>query len=218
MDNPIFDFSVLRHTAYRITVLGGFPIRVMVGAGPFLLPLMFQIGFGMSPIASGVLTIASAAGALSTRGLMMRTIRVIGFRKVLITAAAASGAFYIVYGLFTPQLPRALMFAVMAVGGLFTSATLVALSTLGFTEIPRERTGHATALATMAQQLATAVGVVLGASLLSFFSFVHGNPVGHLQAADFAPTFAAVALLGFASANAFRKFSPQEGDELRGAA
>ena len=216
LEHPILDFGVLRFATYRITVLGGFPIRVAIGAAPFLLPLMLQIGFGLSPLESGVLTMAMALGALSTRAAIAPVIRVMGFRPLLIASAALAGLFYAAYGLFTPETSRPLMFCALLLGGICTSVTMVTLNTLGYSDIPAARTGHATAMSAMAQQLSTAVGVVLGASLVSFFSFVHGGGAGTLRAADFPPAFAAVALLAILSALAFRRLRPEDGDELRG--
>ena len=56
MASPVLDFTLMRFSTLRATVLGGFLFRLGVGAMPFLLPLLMQIGFGLSPFRSGLVT------------------------------------------------------------------------------------------------------------------------------------------------------------------
>lgn len=213
--HPILDFGVLRFATFRMTVLGAFPLRVAVGAAPFLLPIMLQVGFGFTPVESGVLTMAMAIGALATRAAVGQVIRLLGFRLLLIVSATLAGGFYAAYGFFSPATPQPLIFLVLLLGGLCTSMTLVALNSLGYTEIPAPLTSHATAMSAMGQQLSVAGGVVFGSSLLAVSSALHGREAGHLAAADFTPVFAALAALSLASALAFRRLDSEAGAESR---
>ena len=85
--HPLIDLAILRHRTFRLSVFGGLPLRIAIGAAPFLLPLMLQLGFGLSPLASGMLTMATSVGALGTRVVMAQAIRRFGFRSLLIGAA-----------------------------------------------------------------------------------------------------------------------------------
>lgn len=214
-DEPVLDFGILRHRTLRASIVGGMPLRVAVGASPFLLPLLFQLGFGLSPLQSGLITMGTAVGSLATRAVMTRVIRRLGFRRLLMVAAAVTSGFYAVYGLFTPATPHAAIFAALIVGGLFNSMALVAVSTLGFSEIPVRRTAHATAMASMAQQLSVALGVVLAAALVRFTSLLHGGDPAQLGARDFPPAFFAIAAMTLLSFAAFRRLPEEIGDELR---
>lgn len=100
---PLIDFGILRHSAYRAAIVGGAPLRVAIGASPFLLPLMLQIGFGLSPLASGGLTVATAIGSIATRAVMTRAIRATGFRSLLVCATCMSSLFCFGCGLFRPD-------------------------------------------------------------------------------------------------------------------
>ncbi|MBL8583111.1 MAG: MFS transporter, partial [Rhizobiaceae bacterium] len=91
--DPILDLRLLRNPVFRAAIVGGTIYRVGVGATPFLLPLLFQLGFGMTPFQSGLLTFASAAGALSMKLFAPATLRRGGFRTVLIGAAVLSAVF-----------------------------------------------------------------------------------------------------------------------------
>jgi EmrB/QacA subfamily drug resistance transporter len=212
---PLIDIAILRYPTYRAAVLGGMPLRIAIGASPFLLPLMLQLGFGLSPLKSGLLTVATAIGSLSTRAVMVRMIRAVGFRSLLLGATFMTSLFYASYGLFRPSTPHVLMFGVMLLGGLCNSMAMVTLNTLGYSEIPRPRMSHATALSSMAQQLSLSLGVVMGASLLTLTSLLRGGDAAHLQAGDFSPAFVAIGTMTMLSVLAFSRLRKEEGEELR---
>jgi len=213
--HPLIDLAILRHRTFRLSVFGGLPLRIAIGAAPFLLPLMLQLGFGLSPLASGMLTMATSVGALGTRVVMAQAIQRFGFRSLLIGAAVLSSLFYLGYSLFTPATPHLLLFVVLMLSGLVTSMCMICLGTLGFSEIPASRMSHATALSTMAQQVSLSFGVVLGAALLGAASFWHGGNGTDLQAGDFSPAFIVLGLVNVLSLWWFVRLDPQEGAQMR---
>ena len=215
MAAPLVNFSVLRFPTYFASIVGGTPLRIAIGATPFLLPLMFQLGFGLSPLDSGLLTVATALGALATRGVMGHAIHRFGFRPLLVAATALAGVLSMSYGLFKPETPHVVMFFAMLLGGLVTSMAMVSLQTLGFSEIPKPLMSHATTLSTMSQQLAITFGVVLGASLVSAASWWHGGDAAHLTAADFSPAFFIAGLITLMSLFFFVRLDPEHGEGMR---
>lgn len=214
-EHPLIDLRILRLSTFRTNVLGGALLRVAIGAAPFLLPLMLQLGFGLSPLVSGTITVATAVGALSTRLVMRRLIGWLGFKQLLIGASVITSLFYMSYSLFTPNTPLALMFAVLMLGGLVNSMCLVSLGTLGFSEIPKSRMSHATTLSTMSQQLSISVGVVLGASLVHFTAWWLGHDSSAPQAEDFSPAFVAIGMLTLLSVLSFRTLRADAGADMR---
>lgn len=214
-EHPLIDLAILRHRTFRLSVFGGLPLRIGIGAVPFLLPLMLQLGFGLSPLASGTLTVATAVGALGTRVVMTQTIRRFGFRNLLMGATALSSLFYLGYSQFTPGTPHLLLFVVLMLGGLVTSMCMICLGTLGFSEIPAPRMSHATALSAMAQQVSLSFGVVLGAALLAAASFWHGGNGIDLQPGDFSPAFIVVGLVNVLSLWWFVRLDPHAGAQMR---
>jgi MFS family permease len=214
-EHPIIDLSILRFRTFRTNVVGAMPMRIAIGAAPFLLPLMLQLGFGLSPLESGTLTVATAIGALATRAVMKQAIERHGFRPLLVGATVLGSLFYMSYSLFTPSTSHLLMFCTLMLGGLINSLCMVALGTLGFSEIPKPRMSHATALSTMVQQLTLSFGVVLGASMVGAVSWWHGGDGIHLQAGDFSPVFVLVGMLTMLSLFSFLRLDPNEGAELR---
>lgn len=202
---PLIDFKVFRFVAYRTSMLGGAALRMAIGATPFLLPLLFQVGFGMSPLQAGFITMATAVGSLGTRGAVTTAVKRLGYRRLLVMSGTAASVFYGAYALFTPATPRIVIFFVLLLAGISNAMTLVTLATIGFVGIPRNRMGHATALATMTQQLSVTLGVTLAASLVELTHWLHGGPAGELSPQEFRPALLAIALLPALSAWAFAR-------------
>lgn len=212
---PILDLGVVRHRTYFTSLVGGAPLRIAVGASPFLLPLMLQLGFGMTPLESGMLTVATAVGALATRVIMRQVIRRAGFRTLLLGTTVCTSLSYAAYSLFTPQTPHWLIFITLMLGGLINSMGLVSLQTLGFSAIPKPGMPHATTLMSMAQQVTQSVGVTLGAGLVALAAWWRGGDSHHLQAHDFSPAYVVIGLMTMVSLVFFLRLRPDEGAELR---
>jgi len=214
---PLIDLGILRFRTYRTSILGGTPLRIAIGASPFLLPLMLQLGFGLSPLASGSLTMATALGSLATRTMVARAIRTIGFRGLIIGATLLTSLYYLACGRFEPTTPHAQIFVTLMFGGLVNSMAMVALQTLGFSQIPKPRLSHAATLNSMAQQLSLSLGVTLGAALLALAARWHGHgPADGLRAADFSPAFGFIGAMTLLSLLSFSRLSKDEGSELAG--
>jgi MFS family permease len=210
--NPALDLTLFRQTTFRASVVGGFIFRIGIGALPFLLPLMLQVGFGMSPFESGLITFASALGALGMKMAASTILRRFGFRTVLVTNALVSAAFLAVCASFTQTTPVAAMLVLLLVGGFFRSLQFTSVNTLAYAEIDTARVSRATALVSVAQQLAISAGVALGALAVEITVAVRGHPT--LEAADFQPAFLAVALISAMSVFIFVSLSPNAGAEL----
>ena len=103
--DPLLDFGLLREPTFAVSVLAGSLFRVGVGAIPFLLPLMLQIGFGQSAAESGLVTFSAAIGAVAMKTAAQRALRAFGFRTVLVWNAVLGSVALGVVGLFRPDWP-----------------------------------------------------------------------------------------------------------------
>src|SRR5205085_1597776 len=74
---PVLDLELLQIKTFRIGTLTGGICRVGLDATPFLLPLFFQIGFGLSPVRAGLLSFSSTLGAMFVRSFSGAALRVI---------------------------------------------------------------------------------------------------------------------------------------------
>jgi len=212
--HPLLDLTLFGIPTFRIAVGGGLMFRIGMGALPFLLPLMLQLGFGMTAFASGMLTFASAAGALIMKMTAQPILRWLGFRLTLFWNALISSAFLFIYAALRPGTPDLLILALLLAGGFFRSLQFTGLNTLAFADIVPVRMSRATSLSSTAQQLSMSMGVATGAALLHATLAVRGT--GDLAADDFWPAFVALGVLTVGSAALFARLAPDAGAELTG--
>ncbi len=212
--DAILDLSLLKTPTFFAGVVGGFIFRIGVGAIPFLLPLMLQIGFGLSPFASGSLTFAAAAGAMAMKFSASAIIRRFGFRRVLIVNAIVSGLFLASYGLFTEATPQWLIFALLLVGGFFRSLEFTALNAIGYADIDQAKMSRATSFSGVAQQMSQTTGVAAGAAAVEIVQSAYGDQ--SLTTRDFGWAFFIIALISMGSVLIFARLSPNAGAEVSG--
>jgi MFS family permease len=181
---------------------------------PFLLPLMLQLGFGLTPFQSGLLTLSGAVGAIVMKTIVGSIVRQFGFRRVLIVNAVICGLFLMANALFTPATPHWLILALLLAGGLFRSLQFTAVNTMGYADIPDTRMSQATSLSSTAQQLSVSIGVGLGALILHLTVTMRGGTA--LAADDFWPAFVIVALISMVSALVFLPLPADAGASVSG--
>ncbi len=211
--NRILDLGLFQYVTFRATTVGGTLFRVGIGALPFLLPLMFQLGFGLTAFSSGLLTFTSAAGAMFMKMSAAPIIRAFGFRRVLIANTFIATSFIFSYALFKPDTPHALVIAALLAGGFFRSLQFTSLQTIAYAEILPTQMSQATTMVSVAQQLALSLGVGCGAMFLHLTLWWTG---GALSAGSFAPAFVGVALLSVMSLPFFLALPLNAGEEISG--
>ena len=99
------------------------PLRIAVGASPFLLPLMFQLAFGLTPFQSGMITFVTAIGAIGMKFATAWIFRNFGFRRVLIAGSLVAAGTIAINGLFTPTTPYVVMILIILAGGFIRSCS-----------------------------------------------------------------------------------------------
>jgi EmrB/QacA subfamily drug resistance transporter len=212
--SPVLDFSLLRLSTLRASIVGGFMFRLGIGALPFLLPLLMQIGFGLTPFQSGLVTFASSAGAMGMKALAARIIRTFGFRNMMTINAVVSAFFLGACALFTVTTPLLLIMIILVVGGFFRSLQFTSLNTIAYADIQTPSMSRATTLSSVAQQLWLSAGVAVGAfSVETTMWFRH---MTELDATVFAPAFVVVSIISAASAYFFWQMPDDAGHEISG--
>ena len=211
---PIIDLALLRIPTFMVATVGGSLFRIGIGALPFLLPLMLQLTFGLTPFASGLLTFASAAGAMTMKMTAAPIIRAVGFRRTLIGNAIISSLFLFANGWFRPSTPHAVIFVTLLIGGFFRSLQFTSTNTLAFADVPPAMMSRATSFTSMAQQLSISLGVGLSALLLHIMlTLRHADT---LAPGDFMLAFAVVGVVALLPVGLFTRLSPEAGAELSG--
>jgi EmrB/QacA subfamily drug resistance transporter len=204
--DPVLDLDLLRIRTFRIgTVTGGF-CRVGLDAAPFMLPLLFQIGFGMSALQSGLLTFSSSVGAMGVRTLAGPLLRVFGFRRLLAGTACLAAAITAACGLLEATTPVWLIVLIILLSGCIRSVQYLALNAVIYADMPGSLLSKGTSVAGVAQQVARGFGVAVGAALLA----VIAGPT-KVTVADFRLAFFLIGLIPLVAAVGFLRLAPGDG-------
>lgn len=214
IENPVLKLSLLKFQTFRVAVLGGSLFRVGIGSIPFLLPLMLQVGFGLNPLQSGMLTFIAALGSLFTKTVATRVLRLTGFKQLLIINAFIASAFLAAQGFFTAGTPHWIILMVLFVGGCFRSMQFTSLNALAFADVSKRDMSYATSFSAMIQQLSLSFGVSIGAFGLEISQYLRGGT--DILASDFLPAFLLVATVSALSALTFMGLRPDAGAEMSG--
>ncbi len=195
--NPLFDLGVFSTRTFRAMATGGFAYRLTISSVPFLLPLMFQAGFGWSPLHAGAMVAAVFIGNIGIKPATTPLIRRFGFKAMLVFASVASAATFALCALLTPETPEPLTFALLVCSGAFRSIGFSAYASVQYADIaPAQLTSANTVSATLVQ-LAAAAGIAVGALLIRLFDGLGTFP--HDAAGPFRGAFLAMAVLMLAS-------------------
>ncbi len=211
---PILDLTLLRDRTYAVSVAAGSLSRITQGAQPFLLPLMMQLAFGMSPAESGLLTFATACGAMAMKAFARPILRRFGFRSALIWNGLFSSLLYACCAAFRQGWPHWTLFAVLAVCGFSMSLQFTAYNTVAYDTIPPERTAAANSFYTTFQQLTLSFGICTGALALTVSRTLAGH--AHATIGDFSAAFLIVTAISLLSAPICLAYPRHAGDEMSG--
>ena len=212
--SPVIDLSLMRIQTFRAALVGSAVFRIGIDGLPFLMPVLLQLGFGLSPLSSGLLTFATYAGAMTMKTTATPIIRAFGFRQILMTNAVVCAAFMMSYGLFRPATPHVLIFAALLAGGFFRSLQVTGTNTLVFADVPAAQMSRATSFVSMAQQLAISLGIGFSAAMLHIVHVLRGGEA--LAVADFTPIFVANGCIALAAILSFVPLPGSAGAELSG--
>ncbi|WP_338723155.1 MFS transporter [Devosia sp. XK-2] len=210
---PLLDPRLFRHKLFRSSITGGSLFRIGVGAMPFLLPLMLQLGFGLNPFQSGAITFISAIGAIISKFMVEKIFARFGFPRVLGFAAVLGGVLLAAQGLFTADTPPALMMAILLAGGVLRSIFFTGSNAIGYADISDEEASQATAIVAVAQQLSVAFGVAVAGAILEVTSTLSG---GHLTLLNFQIAFFTVGGLSALAGLVYFRLPHDAGNNVSG--
>jgi EmrB/QacA subfamily drug resistance transporter len=211
---PILDLSLLRLPTFRASIFGGFLFRLGIGALPFLLPLLLQVGFKLTPFQSGLITFTAALGAMFMKAAVASVLRRFGYRNVLVYNALISSAFLAACATFVQGMPFAAMVAILLSGGFFRSLQFTSINTIAYAEIAPAKMSRATSMVAAAQQLSLSTGVAVGALVVEFMVRLRQSTTISIN--DFPPAFLFVSLLSASAVLIFARLPRDAGAELSG--
>jgi EmrB/QacA subfamily drug resistance transporter len=213
--SPLVRLATLRVRTFVVgCVSGGSVSRAAIGATPFLLPLMFEVGFGLSPATAGLLLLVYMAANLAMKAITNPILRRFGMRTVLIANCAIAALGIAACSLISPALPRALSGLILVLAGASRSMQLTSITYVTFADIEPEDRSDASVISSLAQQISMGLGVSLGALMLNFSRAL--RHAASLGLADFRVAFVAAGALCALSILSYRRLAANAGAEISG--
>ncbi|QET66900.1 MFS transporter [Citrobacter werkmanii] len=193
---PMIRLDAMSVPTFRVTMYGGSLFRASISAVPFLLPLMFQVGFGMNAFHAGSLVLAVFVGNLTIKPATTPLIRWLGFKKLLLINGALNVLALLACALITPQTPVWVILLVLYLGGVFRSIQFTGVSTLAFADVPASQMSYANTLFSTATQLAVGLGISLAAIGIRIGAEVsQWLALGNIPGISFRLAFVAIAII-----------------------
>jgi EmrB/QacA subfamily drug resistance transporter len=214
---PLLRLGLLKIRTLRIGVTGNLVTRIGVGGLPFLLPLLYQIGLGYTPLQSGLLIMPQSVTAMALKVAVPRILTRFGYRRVLLVNTVLIGAFIALFALIRPGTPLWLIVLQSCFYGFFSSLQYTSMNTLVYADIPEGDTSQASTIVSTVQQMSMSFGVATASLVAAFFipEQLRGHPAELLLGLQRA--FVCMGFLTALSALVFRELRGDDGDKLSGA-
>ena len=175
--HPLLRLGLLRIRSFRVAVSGNLFTRLGIGGIPFLLPLLYQVGLGFSPIQSGLLIMPQAVAAMSLKLTMPHILRKFGFRRVLIANTITLGLMIFLFSTIDAATPVWLIVVLAFAYGFLTSLQYTSMNTLAYADVSAREASGASTIASTVQQMAVSFGVATASLAAALFvpDRVHAN-------------------------------------------
>jgi EmrB/QacA subfamily drug resistance transporter len=213
--HPLVDLYALRYKSFALTVWGGTLFRASIGAIPFLLPLLFQIGFGLNAFISGLLVLSVFAGNIVMKIFTTRTLNRFGFRRVLLVNGFLNAAVLLACALISPETPVPVIMGLLFVSGLTRSMQFTTLATIAYADVPQEKMNGANTLQNVVQPIGFALGIAVAALSLRAGALIFPSAATGITLPQFHVAFLIVGLIALVAVFDTVGLAPEAGDELR---
>ena len=167
--HPLLRLKLLGIRTFRIAISGNLFTRLGIGGIPFLLPLLYQVGLGFSPIQSGLLIMPQAFAAMSLKLTMPLILKKFGYRRVLISNTLVLGVMIMLFATITLETPVWLIVMMAFTYGFLTSLQYTSMNTLAYADINDHEASAASTIASTVQQLAVSFGIATASLAAALF-------------------------------------------------
>ncbi len=212
----LIDLQSLRRKTYSLSIFGASAFRISISVLPFLLPLMFQISFGLNAFQSGLYLFALFGGDLCMKIFVIQVLRRFGFRRILMVNGMATAVSMAICAMLSPATPVAVIVAVLFLHGACRSMQFTCLTTLAYVEIPPAHMSRANGFLSAVMQLTMGVGIAVGAITLRLAAHAHGHSASLPQLRDFHAAFFVMALVSVAVVFDAAGLAPHAGAQTSG--
>jgi len=212
--HPLLRLQLFRVRTFRTAVLGSYATRLGVGGMPFMLPLLYQIGLGYTPVQSGLLIMPQPLAAMGLKMLMPKILNRFGYRRVLVANTAAIGLVIMLFMTVRQGTPAALIVAMAFVLGFVSSMQYTSMNTLVFADLTDADTSAGSSIASTAQQMSMSFGVAIASLLAALFLGGDRSPDAAGMITGIHRTFLTLGLMTIASSLVFRLLEPGDGANI----
>jgi EmrB/QacA subfamily drug resistance transporter len=167
--HPLLRLNLVRIRSFRVAVTGNLFTRLGIGGIPFLLPLLYQVGLGYSPIQSGLLILPQAFAAMSLKLTMPPILKAFGYRRVLIVNTVALGLMIFLFSTIDVGTPVWMIVLMAFTYGFLTSLQYTSMNTLAYADVDEREAAGASTIASTVQQLAISFGVAAASLAAALF-------------------------------------------------
>jgi MFS family permease len=211
---PLLQLTLLRIRTFRAAVSGSFFTRLGIGGVPFLLPLLYQLGLGLSPIQSGLLIMPQAIAAMSMKLVMPWLLRTLGYRGVLISNTVIIGILLLLFATIGIGTPVWVIVLLAFFYGAFTSLQYTSMNTLVYADTSEAQASGASSIASTLQQMSISFGVAIAGLTTAFFipPSVTGNRLATIHGIHLA--FLCLGAMTVLSTLVFRTLRTGDGDDV----
>ena len=208
---PLLRLRLFKTRTFRLAVAGSFATRLGVGGLPFLLPLLYQLGLGYTPVQSGLLIMPQPLAAMVLKFLMPRILTRFGYRQVLVINTVAMGIVIALFMTISPGIPVALI-VLMAFGlGFVSSMQYTSINTLVFADLSDEETSAGSSIASTVQQMSMSFGVAVASLLAALYLGGEHRPGAESLISGIHWTFLTLGLMTISTSLIFRQLEPGDG-------
>jgi EmrB/QacA subfamily drug resistance transporter len=167
--HPLLRLGLVRIRSFRVAVTGNLFTRLGIGGIPFLLPLLYQVGLGFTPIQSGLLIMPQALAAMSLKLTMPLILRRFGYRRVLIANTIALGLMIFLFSTIDAATPVWMIVTMAFTYGFLTSLQYTSMNTLAYADVNDRQASGASTIASTVQQMAVSFGIAAASLAAAFF-------------------------------------------------
>jgi len=211
---PLLQLGLFKIRTFRAAVNGSFFTRLGIGGVPFLLPLLYQVGLGFTPVESGLLIMPQAIAAMCMKFLMPRILAVVGYRWVLISNTIILGVLLLLFATIGLHTPVWVIVLQAFFYGAFTSLQYTSMNTLTYADTTDQQSSAASSIASTMQQMSISFGVASAGLATAFFVPANGQFGAVDMIHGIHKALVALGALTILSAIVFRMLKKGDGDAV----
>jgi EmrB/QacA subfamily drug resistance transporter len=212
--HPLLRLTLFKIRTFRTAVTGSFVTRLGIGGLPFILPLLYQVGLGYTPVQSGLLIMPQPLAAMSLKFTMPLVLARFGYRRVLLVNTVLIGLVIALFSTIGASTPVWLIAAQAFIFGYLSSLQFTSMNTLVYADVSNADTSMGSSIASTVQQMSMSFGVAVSSLTVAVFIRDRFNTAPAEMISGIHSALLTLGVFTAVSAVVFRRLRPADGDRL----